>query len=285
MAKKGITYDEVVACAEALLEEGIKITAENVREELGFRGSYTTIYKYLKRWMDKKLKGKSLVQSREKELNSILEEQAKRINQLEAELLKKSTNFDDLQQKNIELKNHVTQISKDLLEEKKKADQYKLKFETLQDSLDSKVIALTNEKEKSIIRLERELKNVYERFTVDFDKLRDVHEDHRVKAMVEIDSLKTENLNFKKDTRSYSKKYEDLLLATSREKARLKETINGLLEEKSNFVKEISELSTKLESEKELRSKIKTEYVEWKKKIFAELQLHLQLKEEKEGAC
>jgi len=280
MGKKGITYNEVVACAEALLEEGIKITAESVREELGFRGSYTTIYKYLKRWMDQKLKSKTLIKDREKELNFILEEQVNKINQLETELFQQTSQIDGLQQKNVELKNHIRQMSKDLLEEKKRADQYKLKFETLQDSLDLQVVALTNEKEKSIIRLERELKNVYERFTTDFDKLRDIHEDHRVKAMVEIDDLKTENLNLKKETKSYGKKYEDLLLSSSREKSRLKETINNLMEEKTNFVEKNSELATNLRLEKELRNKIEFEYMDWKQKIYLQMQSQLQHNEE-----
>ena len=33
MVKKGITYSETVECAEVLLNEGIKITANNIRRD------------------------------------------------------------------------------------------------------------------------------------------------------------------------------------------------------------------------------------------------------------
>lgn len=50
MARPGLLYEEVAAAAEKLVNEGQKPSIQRIREELGNRGSTTTINRHLKNW-------------------------------------------------------------------------------------------------------------------------------------------------------------------------------------------------------------------------------------------
>lgn len=52
MSRLGISLTDVAMAAEALVEAGEPPTIENIRDQLGKRGSYSTISKYLKAWRD-----------------------------------------------------------------------------------------------------------------------------------------------------------------------------------------------------------------------------------------
>lgn len=50
MARKGITFDQVVNAADAIKARGMEPTIHAVRTELGNEGSYSTISQHLARW-------------------------------------------------------------------------------------------------------------------------------------------------------------------------------------------------------------------------------------------
>jgi colicin import membrane protein len=52
MSRLGINLTDVAMAAEALVEAGESPTIENIRAQLGKRGSYSTISKYLKAWRE-----------------------------------------------------------------------------------------------------------------------------------------------------------------------------------------------------------------------------------------
>lgn len=52
MARQGVTFEQVVACADALAGEGVQPTIRAVRERLGDKGSPNTIHRHLSAWRD-----------------------------------------------------------------------------------------------------------------------------------------------------------------------------------------------------------------------------------------
>lgn len=54
MARKGITYTQVQQAADAIKARGLEPTIHAIRTELGNEGSYTTISAHLAKWKDEK---------------------------------------------------------------------------------------------------------------------------------------------------------------------------------------------------------------------------------------
>lgn len=52
MARQGVTFEQVAACADALAGEGMQPTIRAVRERLGDKGSPNTIHRHLSAWRD-----------------------------------------------------------------------------------------------------------------------------------------------------------------------------------------------------------------------------------------
>ncbi len=52
MSRLGISYTEVAAAADELIQAGLQPTIERIRDQLGKRGSFSTISKYLKDWRE-----------------------------------------------------------------------------------------------------------------------------------------------------------------------------------------------------------------------------------------
>lgn len=123
MAREGVTYEEVVAAALSLENEGIKVTTRNVRERLGDVGSMNTILAHLGQWRTTKPStrehnatvSQTLINAIAKEIGeaatkarSAIQEE---LQQAQLEALERARSGEALEQANEALAQKVTQLT------------------------------------------------------------------------------------------------------------------------------------------------------------------------------
>lgn len=235
MPRYGITYQEVVQAAEALLHQQRNPTLESVREYLGGTGSFATLSKHLNTWRQNRLLASThnntlpitppdevskavnhvwqqLNEKAQQEIAKLKEEQQAELQELKAAndvLADENKHYQEhlkkFEIKNSQLKADVELLQAELIEEKKQKailqEQYKGRVTTLESLVEEKEKALPiliQQTEKRIEEFENKCNEAEQFHRLEQDKMLMYQEEQRQRYIVEIDKLKVANIQLEK---------------------------------------------------------------------------------------
>lgn len=227
MGRLGITYEQVEAVADEILNSGSSATIEKVRHALGGTGSNSTIARHLSEWKAKRLMQsispfaklntglpdtlqRSVTETWEKirtesqveneKIRKEAEEVVGRVQQEKASAEKVAQETQEaLEKANLVINRLQTDLKltqSALIEEQKqravfegRATLAENNFQVLRDETKQYIATIERLHQEKIVELERQLKTLEQKDQLEIDKLKEHAENQRQKHMVEFDQL------------------------------------------------------------------------------------------------
>lgn len=249
MSRLGVSFEEVAVAAIALVEAGELPTIEKIRDQLGKRGSFSTISKYLKEWRDGQTIAKAnavpppdqvqaavsavwqkLHQESQATIESIKTETTQQLQQAEKEVEAANAALTSLQADfdTLKTQHYALSAQKELLmlDNKQLQSEYQLLRERF-DALERHHQEMKTTQEQQLHRLEKHVDAEIERLKRESEKevqlaqqladtLKSHYEAARIDSLRQLDQLRVDN-----QTRL------DVIKRLEVENAGLRESLNG----------------------------------------------------------
>lgn len=168
MPKIGVTQEEVIKAAQAIVKKGSAPTATNIREYLG-SGSSTTIHKYLKRWKrqcfqkvnnDPSIQGSEALFREVQLVRQSLAKQTSKNEELAGQLIQAERNITKLQGINQQLINEFNLLKEQQQQITATCDKYKTAYESVMADREGVISSILEDKNNLIGSLRQELKEI-----------------------------------------------------------------------------------------------------------------------------